>query len=134
MIEIPRAALTADEVAKEAEFFSFGTNDLTQTTMGLSRDDYTKFSGEYENLKIFKADPFAVLDQEGVGKLIEMAVEAWPQDSPRSRNRHLRRARRRAELGGVLLSRGHGLRFLLSVSRADRPSRRRAGCDFGRQV
>jgi len=75
MIEIPRAALTADLVAKEAEFFSFGTNDLTQTTMGLSRDDYTKFSKYYEELKIFKADPFAVLDQEGVGKLIEMAVK-----------------------------------------------------------
>ena len=76
MIEIPRAALTADRVAKEAEFFSFGTNDLTQTTMGLSRDDYTKFQKDYEAAKIFKADPFAVLDQEGVGKLIEMAVKA----------------------------------------------------------
>jgi pyruvate,orthophosphate dikinase len=75
MIEIPRAALTADLVAKEAEFFSFGTNDLTQTAMGLSRDDYTKFSKYYEELKIFKADPFAVLDQEGVGKLVEMAVK-----------------------------------------------------------
>ena len=76
MIEIPRAALTADRVATAAEFFSFGTNDLTQTTMGLSRDDYTKFQGDYEREKIFKADPFAVLDQEGVGKLIEMAVKA----------------------------------------------------------
>ena len=76
MIEIPRAALTADRVAKEAEFFSFGTNDLTQTTMGLSRDDYTKFQKDYEKAKIFKNDPFAVLDQEGVGKLIEMAVKA----------------------------------------------------------
>jgi len=76
MIEIPRAALTADKVAREAEFFSFGTNDLTQTTMGLSRDDYTKFQKDYENAKIFKNDPFAVLDQEGVGKLIEMAVKA----------------------------------------------------------
>jgi pyruvate,orthophosphate dikinase len=76
MIEIPRAALTADEVAKEAEFFSFGTNDLTQTTMGLSRDDYVKFSKDYENKKIFKADPFAVLDQEGVGKLVKFAVDA----------------------------------------------------------
>jgi pyruvate,orthophosphate dikinase len=75
MIEIPRAALTADKVATEAEFFSFGTNDLTQTTMGLSRDDYTKFQKDYENAKIFKNDPFAVLDQEGVGKLIEMAVK-----------------------------------------------------------
>jgi pyruvate,orthophosphate dikinase len=76
MIEIPRAALTAGDVAKEAEFFSFGTNDLTQTAMGLSRDDYTKFQKDYENAKIFKNDPFAVLDQEGVGKLIEMAVKA----------------------------------------------------------
>jgi pyruvate, orthophosphate dikinase len=75
MIEIPRAALLADQVAREAEFFSFGTNDLTQTTMGLSRDDYTKFSKDYEEKKIFKADPFGVLDQEGVGKLIQWAVE-----------------------------------------------------------
>ncbi|MGH9660008.1 MAG: putative PEP-binding protein, partial [Bryobacteraceae bacterium] len=74
MIEIPRAALTADEVAREADFFSFGTNDLTQTTMGLSRDDYTKFQKDYEERKIFRDDPFAVLDQEGVGKLIEHAV------------------------------------------------------------
>ena len=76
MIEIPRAALTADRVAGVAEFFSFGTNDLTQTTMGLSRDDYTKFQKDYETAKIFKADPFAVLDQEGVGKLIQFAVDA----------------------------------------------------------
>ncbi len=82
MIEIPRAALTADEVAKEAEFFSFGTNDLTQTTMGLSRDDYTKFSKHYETLKIFKADPFAVLDQEGVGKIIEQAVKLGRKTRP----------------------------------------------------
>jgi pyruvate,orthophosphate dikinase len=76
MIEIPRAALTAGEVAKEAEFFSFGTNDLTQTTMGLSRDDYTKFQPDYQARKIFANDPFAVLDQEGVGKLVKMAVES----------------------------------------------------------
>ncbi len=82
MIEIPRAAMTADEVAKEAEFFSFGTNDLTQTTMGLSRDDYTKFSKHYEDLKIFKADPFAVLDQEGVGKVIELAVRLGRKSRP----------------------------------------------------
>jgi pyruvate,orthophosphate dikinase len=82
MIEIPRAALTADKVAKEAEFFSFGTNDLTQTTMGLSRDDYTKFQKDYEEAKIFKADPFAVLDQEGVGKLVEMAVKAGRKARP----------------------------------------------------
>ena len=82
MIEIPRAALTADKVAEQAEFFSFGTNDLTQTTMGLSRDDYTKFSKEYENLKIFAADPFATIDQEGVGKLIEMAIKLGRSTKP----------------------------------------------------
>ncbi|HEX4748479.1 MAG TPA: pyruvate, phosphate dikinase [Bryobacteraceae bacterium] len=82
MIEIPRAALTADEIAREAEFFSFGTNDLTQTTMGLSRDDYTKFSKHYEELKIFKADPFAVLDQDGVGKVVEMAVKLGRKTRP----------------------------------------------------
>jgi pyruvate,orthophosphate dikinase len=74
--------LTADEVAKHAEFFSFGTNDLTQTTMGLSRDDYTKFSKEYENLKIFKADPFASIDQEGVGKLIQIAIQLGRRTRP----------------------------------------------------
>ncbi|MEO5923223.1 MAG: pyruvate, phosphate dikinase [Bryobacteraceae bacterium] len=82
MIEIPRAAITADEVAKEAEFFSFGTNDLTQTTMGLSRDDYTKFSAHYETLKIFKADPFASIDQDGVGKIIEMAIKLGRSTRP----------------------------------------------------
>jgi pyruvate,orthophosphate dikinase len=82
MIEIPRAALTADEIARQADFFSFGTNDLTQTTMGLSRDDYTKFSKQYEDLKIFKADPFAVLDQDGVGKLIEHAVKLGRKARP----------------------------------------------------
>jgi pyruvate,orthophosphate dikinase len=82
MIEIPRAALTADLIAKEADFFSFGTNDLTQTTMGLSRDDYTKFQKTYENAKIFKHDPFAVLDQQGVGKLVEMCVKLGRQTKP----------------------------------------------------
>jgi pyruvate,orthophosphate dikinase len=82
MIEIPRAALTADEVAREAEFFSYGTNDLTQTALGISRDDYVKFSKAYEDLKIFKADPFAVLDQEGVGKLVEMGIKLGRQTRP----------------------------------------------------
>ncbi|HLK49026.1 MAG TPA: pyruvate, phosphate dikinase [Bryobacteraceae bacterium] len=76
MIEIPRAALTADSVAQEAQFFSFGTNDLTQTTMGISRDDYGSFRKDYEDRKIWPSDPFAVLDQEGVGKLVKMAVDA----------------------------------------------------------
>ena len=75
MIEIPRAALTAEEIAKEAEFFSFGTNDLTQYTFGFSRDDAGKFLGSYYDAKIFEQDPFAKLDQVGVGSLIKMAVE-----------------------------------------------------------
>ncbi len=82
MIEIPRAALTAGEVAKEAEFFSFGTNDLTQTAMGLSRDDYTKFQPDYQAKKIFAHDPFAVLDQEGVGILVKMAVTEGRKTNP----------------------------------------------------
>jgi pyruvate,orthophosphate dikinase len=83
MIEIPRAALTAGEVAKQADFFSFGTNDLTQTTMGLARDDYTKFQPDYQAKKIFANDPFAVLDQEGVGQLIKMAVAAGRKTNPK---------------------------------------------------
>ena len=75
MIEVPRAALTADEVAKEAEFFSFGTNDLTQMTMGFSRDDAGKFLGEYVRKGIYAADPFQQLDQTGVGKLVEMGTK-----------------------------------------------------------
>jgi len=75
MIEIPRAALTADEIAKEAEFFSFGTNDLTQMTFGFSRDDAGKFLGAYYENKIYESDPFARLDQTGVGKLVKMAAD-----------------------------------------------------------
>ena len=75
MIEIPRAALTADDIAKEAEFFSFGTNDLTQMTFGFSRDDAGKFLGAYYDKKIYENDPFAKLDQVGVGKLVEMAAK-----------------------------------------------------------
>ncbi len=82
MIEIPRAALLADEIAKEAEFFSFGTNDLTQMTFGLSRDDAGKFLDDYYAKKIYESDPFAKLDQEGVGKLVKMAVELGKQTRP----------------------------------------------------
>ena len=82
MIEIPRAALTADEIAKEAEFFSFGTNDLTQMTFGFSRDDAGKFLNAYYNKKIYESDPFAKLDQKGVGKLVKMAVDLGKQTRP----------------------------------------------------
>ena len=82
MIEIPRAALTADEIAKEAEFFSFGTNDLTQMTYGFSRDDAAKFLNEYYTKGIFENDPFAKLDQNGVGKLVEMAASLGKSTRP----------------------------------------------------
>jgi len=82
MIEIPRAAITADEIAKEAEFFSFGTNDLTQMTFGFSRDDAGKFLEEYFSKKIYDFDPFAKLDQTGVGKLVEMAAKLGKQTRP----------------------------------------------------
>ena len=82
MIEIPRAALTADEIAKEAEYFSFGTNDLTQMTFGFSRDDAGKFLGAYYEKKIYENDPFAKLDQVGVGKLIKMACELGKSTRP----------------------------------------------------
>ena len=82
MIEIPRAALTADEIAKEADFFCFGTNDLTQMTYGFSRDDAGKFLDAYYDAKIFENDPFAKLDQVGVGKLMDMALKLGKPVNP----------------------------------------------------
>jgi len=82
MIELPRAALVADEIAKEAEFFSFGTNDLTQTTFGFSRDDVNKILPSYIEEGILKRDPFEVLDQEGVGQLVKMATERGRKSRP----------------------------------------------------
>ena len=82
MVEVPRAAITADEIAHEAEFFSFGTNDLTQTTLGLSRDDMGLFYDEYQRKEIYNQNPFASLDQTGVGKLIDLAVERGKQTRP----------------------------------------------------
>ena len=82
MSESPRAALTADEIATEAEFFSFGTNDLTQMTFGFSRDDAGKFLGAYYDKKIYENDPFAKLDQVGVGKLVKMAAKLGRETRP----------------------------------------------------
>ena len=82
MIEIPRAALTADEIAKEADFFSFGTNDLTQMTFGFSRDDAGKFLDSYYSNKIYESDPFARLDQIGVGRLVAMACKLGRSANP----------------------------------------------------
>ena len=82
MIEIPRAAVTADAIAQEAEFFSFGTNDLTQMTFGFSRDDAGKFLASYYDRKIYESDPFSKLDQAGVGRLVKMACELGRQTRP----------------------------------------------------
>lgn len=82
MIELPRAAITADEIATEAEFFSFGTNDLTQTTFGLSRDDAGKFLPYYVEIGILENDPFVAIDQDGVGQLIKMGVDKGRSSRP----------------------------------------------------
>ncbi|MDI3502761.1 MAG: pyruvate, orthophosphate dikinase, partial [Archaeoglobi archaeon] len=82
MVEVPRAAVTADRIAKEAEFFSFGTNDLTQMSFGFSRDDYGKFIEVYKEKKILPEDPFTTLDQEGVGELMRIAVERGKSSNP----------------------------------------------------
>ncbi|SVB54606.1 uncharacterized protein METZ01_LOCUS207460, partial [marine metagenome] len=82
MVEVPRAAITADEIAMEADFFSFGTNDLTQTTLGLSRDDMGLFYDEYQRKEIFSQNPFASLDQSGVGKLMKLAVDKGKTAKP----------------------------------------------------
>jgi len=82
MIELPRACITADKIAENAELFSFGTNDLTQTGLGISRDDYGSYINEYQELDIFPADPFQTLDQEGVGELMEIAVRKGTKTRP----------------------------------------------------
>ena len=82
MIEVPRAALTAEQIAEKAEFFSFGTNDLTQTTLGISRDDYKGFIGYYMEHDIVPADPFQTVDQVGVGKLMKIGVEGGRTTRP----------------------------------------------------
>ncbi|MGZ5454790.1 MAG: putative PEP-binding protein, partial [Candidatus Aminicenantales bacterium] len=82
MIEIPRGAITADEIATVAEFFSFGTNDLTQTTLGVSRDDAARFLRPYVEMEIYAKDPFEVLDRDGVGQLMRMAVERGRKSRP----------------------------------------------------
>jgi pyruvate,orthophosphate dikinase len=82
MIELPRAAVTAERIAEEAEFFSFGTNDLTQTTFGFSRDDAAKFIDHYRTVKLMDVDPFATLDREGVGLLMKMAIAGGRTSRP----------------------------------------------------
>jgi len=83
MIEVPRGAITADEIAQTAQFFSFGTNDLTQTTLGMSRDDMGSFLNSYTENEVFKKNPFATLDQDGVGQLIKIAIEKGRKTNPK---------------------------------------------------
>ncbi len=127
MIELPRAALRARDIAETAEFFSFGTNDLTQTVFGLSRDDSASFIGTYQKAGIFEHDPFVTLDVEGVGELVRIAAERGRAARPGSKARHLRRAWRRPGLDPLLPGGRPRLCVVLALSGADRPPGRRAG-------
>ena len=137
MIELPRAALTADEIAREAQFFSFGTNDLTQTTWGLSRDDAGRFLPYYLEHNILEDDPFQVLDQSGRRQADPDGLRAGAEDPAGPQARHLRRAWRRAPIGGLLRCPRHELRQLFALPGADRPAGRGAvlaGGDGGRWI
>ncbi len=131
MIELPRACVVADQIAKVGEFFSFGTNDLTQTTFGFSRDDAGKFIADYIARGILKVDPFQALDQEGVGSSDENGMRKGAKRPPENQAGYLRRTRRRAVLGGVLPSNRIGLRQLFALSRADRTARSRSSSYCG---
>ncbi len=120
MIEVPRAAVTADEIAKQAEFFSFGTNDLTQMTFGFSRDDVGSFVPKYVELEILPKDPFQSLDQDGVGQLIQDGLRQGPEDPCGHQARHLRRTWRRSVVRGILPQGRPLVCELLAVPRADR--------------
>ena len=127
MIEVPRAAVTADEIAKEAEFFSFGTNDLTQMTYGYSRDDAGVFLKDYLDPEkaILENDPFQTLDPDGVGALVKMGVEKGRSVRDDLESRHLRRARRRPEVGRVLPQGRPELRLVQPPSACPSPGWRR---------
>ena len=127
MIEVPRGALTAGDIAKTAEFFSFGTNDLTQTTYGLSRDDTGPVMATYLEKEIWPGDPFVSIDREGVGALMRMAVQAGARHPPEAPARHLRRARRRSRLGRLLPRDRPRLRLLLALPDPHRPAGGGAG-------
>ncbi len=112
MIELPRAALVADQIAEVADFFSFGTNDLTQTTLGLTRDDAGKFLPRYIEKGILPKDPFVSLDSDGVGALVRIAAERGRRTRKRHQARHLRRAWRRPGVHRVLRGSRARLRVL----------------------
>ena len=116
MIELPRAALTAGRIAEAAEFFSFGTNDLTQTTWGFSRDDVeAAFFAAYLEKGVFTVSPFETLDAHGVGRLVQIVGGRGPGGAPGPQGRGLRRARRRPRVGALLPQRRARLRVLLAV-------------------
>ena len=133
MIELPRACLIADKIARHADFFSFGTNDLTQTVLGFSRDDIeSTFLARYIEQRILDRSPFETIDVPGVGSLVKTAVKHARGGAARHQARHLRRARRRSPERAVLRRRGPGLRELLTVPGAGRARGGRAGRDPAR--
>ncbi len=127
MIELPRACLVGDRIAEHADFFSFGTNDLTQTVWGLSRDDSGRFLPTYLENGWLERDPFVALDRAGVGRAHPPRGREGAGAQDQAQDRHLRRARRRAQLGRVLSRRGLRLRVLLALPGADRARGGRAG-------
>ncbi len=127
MIELPRAALRAGEIAETAEFFSFGTNDLTQTCFGLSRDDAGSFLGAYLKQGIIAHDPFVTIDRDGVGELMRIGADRRAAHAAQPQARHLRRAWRRSRLDPLLPGAGARLRLVLALPRAHRAPRRRPG-------
>ena len=129
MIELPRAAITADQIAQVAEFFSYGTNDLTQTVFGLSRDDAGKFLPFYREAGILDSDPFVSIDRPGVGEVIRIGVEKGRRSQPGAGSGDLRRARRGPQLGRVLPPDRPGLCLLLALPGAHRPAGRGPGGD-----
>ena len=129
MVETPRAALRAGDLAASSAFLCFGTNDLTQMTYGLSRDDAGRFMRDYVNRGVFHEDPFHSLDLEGVGELMLIAAKRGRARNPGPGARALRRARRRPVLGALLQARGLRLRLLLALPGADRAARGGAGVD-----
>ena len=129
MIELPRAAIRAHVIAETAEFFSFGTNDLTQTTFGISRDDAAPFLETYRQKGIIEQDPFVTLDIDGVGELVKMAAEKGRANEAGHQARHMRRAWRRSRVDPLLREGRAGLRVVLALPRADRPAGGGAGCN-----
>ena len=135
MIETPRAALRADEIAEVSDFFSFGTNDLTQMAFGFSRDDIeSRMMPAYLEQGLLERNPFETIDRGGVGELVKIGAERGRQTKPEAEARRVRRARRRSRVDRAVLRGRSRLRELLAVPRADRPSRRRPGDRRGGRV